>query len=245
MSTHVAGCAVCASALGELERLVAGLRSPGVAVADAGDGCLDEMAVARIAEGGGRPEELAHLVSCAECRTQVAEVAGALTAGAVAMEAGRLARGPAGTWRRRLLGAGAAAAAIALTVLLARTPAHAPAAGAAVYRDSTTSLLSGPTVVAPVDAVVRRPVELRWKAAPEVSQYRVTVFDAEGSVMWEGETGDTRVALPAAVTFTDGVVYWWRVEARVGFDRWAPSELTAFSVGRAVAPDGSASGGGK
>ena len=84
--------------------------------------------------------------------------------------------------------------------------------------------------VAPAEEATSAPVRLAWKPTTGARQYRVTVFDAEGSIMWEGATADTATVVPPSVTLSIGVAYWWRVEARVGFDRWTQSELTPFSI---------------
>ena len=234
VAAHAAGCERCGPALEQLRALADELR-----VADegarTGAQCLDAFAVARAADGGGTAAELAHLAECTACRAQVSAVASATSQGPLATEIERLEQPARYGWQRRLLTFGAAAAVIAVTVALARTPGTDPAARP-IYRDVAPAAVAGPVAMTPVEAAVSRPVRLVWKPAAEARQYRVTVFDAEGSIVWESTTADTATAIPVSVALSEGVAYWWRVEARVGFDRWAPSELTPFSVGRAVRP---------
>jgi hypothetical protein len=61
-------------------------------------------------------------------------------------------------------------------------------------------------------------------------RYRVTLFDADGAVRYEIELAGTVVILPDSVLPAPGGTYWWRVDARLGFDRWAGSALIEFSV---------------
>ena len=60
------------------------------------------------------------------------------------------------------------------------------------------------------------------------------LFDVSGAVLWEAEVRDTTAAAPRAVGLTPGVAYYWKVEARTGFDRWAASDLTPFTITRSV-----------
>lgn len=235
---HVARCERCRSVLAELGGLAGELRRAG-AVAAPAEECVDELVIARVADGGGTAAELAHLAQCAACRADVLAVASATRQGTVAAEIENLERHAANGWGRRVLALGAAAAAIAVTVVLARSPAAAPAAAPAVdavYRDAPPVATEDPVVVTPADVVASRPIRLVWRPTAEARQYRVTVFDIEGSIVWEGATADTAAAVPSSVPLAEGVAYWWRVEARVGFDRWTQSELASFSVGRAVTP---------
>ncbi len=238
VATHTARCERCGPALEQLIGLADELRRSDEG-APAGAECLDELAIARVADGGGSAAELGHLAQCAACRAEISAVALATSQHPLATEIELLERPGHQGGRRRMLAFGAAAAVVAITVALARTPGTGPAADP-VYRDvppaADAAAGAGPVGLTPADAVVSRPIRLGWKPTAEARQYRVTVFDAEGSIAWEGTTADTSASIPASVPLADGVPYWWRVEARVGFDRWAPSELMPFSVGRAVAP---------
>ena len=41
---------------------------------------------------------------------------------------------------------------------------------------------------------------------------------------------DTVATLPDSIALVPGQPYLWSVEARIGWDRWTTSPLTAFSV---------------
>ncbi len=231
-AAHADGCEWCRPALEQLKGLADELRWADEGVRT-GANCLDEFTVARLADGGGTAVELGHLAQCAACRAEVSAVASATGQASLAAEIERLERPVRHGWQRHALAFGAVAAVVAVAVLLARTPGTVPA-GQTVYRDVSPVAAAGPVVLTPADVAVSRPIRLVWRPTAEARQYRVTVFDAEGSIVWEGTTADTAAAVPASVPLAEGVAYWWRVEARVGFDRWTQSELTAFSVGRAV-----------
>jgi hypothetical protein len=72
--------------------------------------------------------------------------------------------------------------------------------------------------------------ELRWTPVEGADRYRVTVFDAEGRVVYEVEPVAAVAPLPDSVELTPGRRYLWKVEARVGFDRWVASDLVGFSI---------------
>jgi hypothetical protein len=73
---------------------------------------------------------------------------------------------------------------------------------------------------------------LRWTAVPGADRYRVTLFDADGRVLFETQVPDTIAALADSVSLQAGRPYFWKVEARTGFDRWTGSSLAEFRVGR-------------
>ena len=67
--------------------------------------------------------------------------------------------------------------------------------------------------------------DLYWSRVQRADRYRVTVYDATGGVVWRAETRDTSVHLPATAELSPEVSYLWRVDARIGIDRWMESEL--------------------
>ncbi len=71
--------------------------------------------------------------------------------------------------------------------------------------------------LSPADGKVldTRPV-FRWESKRVKPPYRVTLNDASGARVAEGEVKGTSYALPANVTLHEGVRYSWRVEGRVG-----------------------------
>ena len=72
--------------------------------------------------------------------------------------------------------------------------------------------------------------ELRWSPVAGADRYRVTVFDASGGAVYVAEVRDTLVAFPDSIVLQSGASYLWKVDARIGFDRWAGSELAEFKV---------------
>lgn len=227
VAAHVATCAACTAAVAKLAVIRDALRRSRSAP---NDRCLDEMAVARMVDSRATPEELAHAAHCSTCRARVADVVAAASAGPVATEIRRLESGTPATWRRRTLAVGAVAAAVILALSFGSRARRDAGRDSDTYRDPS-ALDGAPTAVFPVDAVVTEPVELRWRSTPKATQYRVTVFDVEGGVVWSGEAADTSAVVADTARFMEGAPYWWRVEAQVGFARWLQSEVTPFSIG--------------
>jgi hypothetical protein len=77
---------------------------------------------------------------------------------------------------------------------------------------------------------VARVEALRWAPVTEADRYRVTLFATSGRVLFEATGADTIVVLPDSVALTPGIRYLWKVEARVGFDRWVASNLVGFTL---------------
>jgi hypothetical protein len=205
-----------------------------------------------------RSSVLPHVAACARCRGAVASVALALADPDVAAEIrAAAATGPSRVHRiARIALPLAAAAALLLVVRLpgvddggppinqlppvtvpvpgtsAPTPAPSPRTGdptAPAHRAPPITAAVAPNPTAPVGAVADARA-LRWDAVPGADRYRVTLFDAEGVVLYETELPGTRAPLPDAVVLASGRTYYWRVEARTGFDRWAASDLIGFSI---------------
>ena len=215
----------------ELARLAS---SAGPPMMGPGPECLDEMGVARMAEGSGAPGDIAHTAACGYCRGQVAAAARAIGSAPVAAEIARLERPAWGRRSRRLAGIGGLAAAAVVAVLFVARQPDDPAADPGAHRDPEAGApaVQAPVLLSPVDATVRRPVVLDWRRSNGATQYQVAVFDAEGTVMWKEETTDSTVTIPAHVRLDGGVTYWWRVEARIGYDRWLASDVNPFTLAR-------------
>jgi hypothetical protein len=192
--------------------------------------CLDDDALGALAEGAlqpaNRPTALAHLASCARCRATLASLARILADPEVARELTAIEAAPAPRWRRFALPAAAAAAILVLFLgpldLLRQKPAD-------LHRAPTITNGSLPSAVTPQGAV-GDVAELRWTPVAGADRYRVTVFDAEGRVVYEAEPVAAVAPLPDSVRLTPGRQYLWKVEARVGFDRWVASDLVGFSL---------------
>ena len=191
--------------------------------------CLDEHTVAALADGAldaeRRRRALAHVATCAHCRRAVASVAAALADGPITheidvVEGRRRGRGP-------LLRIAVPLAAAATVLLFLWSPGNERAPGhrgPPAPPPATTPVPRSPVGVV---AVVH---DLRWSRVAGADRYRVTVFDAAGSVLYAADVSDTLVAFPDSIALVPGASYLWKVDARTGFDRWAASELTEFRV---------------
>lgn len=193
--------------------------------------CLDDDAVAAVADGSldaaARAMILPHLATCARCRGAVASVARSLSDPEVAREV----RAVDGARRRSLyrIAIPAAAAAILLVLVMPRRTDDLDPQG--THRDPTITAVESPVPVAP-SGVVDAVRTLRWRSVASADRYRVTLFDAGGTVLYEAQLTDTVAVLPDSTTLSPGQAYLWKVEARTGFDRWAPSGLVEFSIVR-------------
>ena len=223
---HVAGCANCQREVGRVREGAGALRGPG-ALEHLGESpeCLDELTVADFVEGRLGPQArapiVAHLLTCARCRS-VARATGRLLA-----DRGVAAAVGSRRWRRWFLPLGIAAAAVLVLLVWPRTEETGPPPGGT--RGSTAGRPVGPVPIAPRASVER--VELFvWSSVPRVDRYRMRLYDAEGSVLWTLETADTAVALPASLALSPDITYFWKVEAEVQWQRWAGSDVVEFQL---------------
>jgi hypothetical protein len=191
--------------------------------------CLDEHTVAALADGNleaeARGRALTHVATCALCRRSVASVAEALADGPITREIEVV----EGRRRRRvpLLRIAVPLGAAATVLLLLWSPALNQSS---VHRGSPPPLSTAtPVPHAPVGTVAAVH-DFRWSYVAGADRYRVTVFDAAGSVLFAAEASDTIVAFPDSIALAPGAAYLWKVDARTGFDRWAGSVLTEFSI---------------
>ncbi len=166
-----------------------------------------------------------HLLTCAHCQDEVRLVL------AVREE---LARGiPTNERRRRLPGVGmrwgvtAAAAAVLLVAVLPRLARET--GGPDEHRAVPGVEVTGARLLAPVGSVEDADVVL-WGQVVGADRYRVTLLDARGDVLWETETPDTSAALPESLRLEGGVPYYWKVDARVDWQRWLRSDVAEFQI---------------
>jgi len=194
--------------------------------------CLDDDTVGALADGTlditTRSVALAHLASCARCRAAVASVARALADPDVVREVGALDAASRPRWRRFALPAAAAAA--ILLVALGPLDLHRRERSDA-HRAPTIANGSLPSALTPQGAVAEVS-ELRWIPVEGADRYRVTIFDADGRVVYEVEPVAATASLPDSLRLAPGQRYLWKVEARVGFARWVASDLVEFSLVR-------------
>jgi hypothetical protein len=155
-----------------------------------------------------------HLARCATCREEVVDARDIL-------RTPRRVRWP-------VLAPVAAAAAVALLFISWPRNTDLPT-GQPVHRETPSELGVAPVPVSPVGAAgdVRA---LVWRRVPGADRYRLTLYGAEGSVLWRATTADSLILLPDSVAFQAGELYLWRVEARVGWDVWESSDLTEFRL---------------
>ena len=187
--------------------------------------CLSDDMIAALADGSLAPDArasiLPHVASCPRCRLAVASVARALADPAVAGELSVSSNG------RRWYRIAVPLAAAAVLLLLLSSPA-----------DDRSPVHRGPPPPPPaMTPVPRSPLgtvaavnDLRWSPVAGADRYRVTVFDATGGVVYGVKVSDTVVAFPDSVALVPGDSYLWKVDARIGFDRWAASELAEFRI---------------
>lgn len=222
---HVEACATCRSDIEQLQETARLLR--GVAVLERRTetpDCLDELVIADFVDGrldaGARGRAIAHLLSCARCRS-VVKATSRLTSETTVTE-----QTPARHWRRWSIPLGLAAAA-ALVLLL--VPRGGDDSSPPALREPTDTSIHAPQPITP-----RGPVErvdrLVWSRIPGVERYRLRLYNDEGDVLWTAETGDTLVLLPDSVGLSHRATYFWKVEAQVDWRRWIASELVEFRL---------------
>jgi anti-sigma factor ChrR (cupin superfamily) len=153
-----------------------------------------------------------HLAQCAECRSEVVDVT-------------RLVRAAPQRRRWTILAPLAAAAAVFILFVAPRTRDSAPP----MLREPAVTTTGAPTLNIPRGGVTVLQA-MTWSSVPHADQYRVTLFDRDGSIAWRTQSEDTTVLLPDTVHITRGVPYYWKVDARIELGRWVSSELTSFTL---------------
>jgi len=195
------------------------------ATGDSTPECLTDEQIAGLVDGRVDPSVrsavVAHLSGCGVCRRAVSSVTRALGDRAIAAEVASLQRGR-GRWL--LMALPLAAAVLLLVVWRPTTP---PVEIAHRGEPAGTALVPAPT--APVGTVAAAR-SLTWHAVAGADRYRVTLYSATGHVEYETQVDDTVAALPEAVIVVPGHSYYWKVDARVGWDRWVGSDLAEFTL---------------
>ena len=198
--------------------------------------CLDELALAGIAEGKAQgpagDAALAHLAGCGRCRRQLAALMALLGDPVIAREVARIHDRPRRA--RRPLVAVAGLVAVAAMVLLMVYP-RGRSVDSNATRDPTITAVSAPSAIGPIGEVARPP-SLIWSRVDGATSYRATLFDSTGTVLFELQLADTTTVIPSTVELVPQRAYLWKVEARTGWDRWSSSELFEFRVESAVRP---------
>ena len=193
--------------------------------------CLEAETLGALADGtlqaDARARALEHLAACAFCRRAVASVTEALADGPITHEID-VVEGRARRWGKVLRVTVPLAAAATVLILLwsPENVADSP------HRGGETAQTVSPTPRAPRGTVASTQ-RMMWAGVPGSDRYRVTVFDAQGDVLYENQLSDTVATVPDTVRFIPGRLYLWKVEARTGWDRWVSSELVEFTIARA------------
>jgi len=222
---HVADCATCRT---EIERIqeAAGLLRGSVSLERRSEtpACPDELVIADFVEGRLGPETrapvVAHLLTCARCRSVVKATGRLAAETAVAVQA------PPRSWRRWSVPLGAAAAAALLLLLVPRRGDDGSTPG---LREPPLTNTVAPAPIAP-RATVTRLDRFVWSSVPHAERYRLRLYDGAGTVAWRTETTDTFTVLPDSVALSPGVSYFWRVEGETEWRRWAASDLIEFRL---------------
>jgi hypothetical protein len=231
ISRHLEGCPVCQAEIAQL-REATGLLRAGRSFerrTETSD-CLEEAAIADFMEGRLTREApaplIAHLLTCARCRSLVASTGRLLADESVA---GEPRRAQERRWRRWSLPLGiAAAAAVLLLVWPRSTSVIEPVPG---LREPPIAGTIAPVPIAP-RASVARIDRFVWSSVPQVDRYRLRLYDGEGALVWTAEAPDTAVSLPDSVRLSAPATYFWKVEGQTEWQRWASSDLVEFRLMR-------------
>lgn len=246
VAAHIDSCPRCVEDVGSLRRTAELLAAREGAAQPQGDAaCLDEAELAAWVDGALDPEAeasaLSHLARCARCRRAAASLIRTLRSALVTPavralekvdvpERGSLGR-PLGLPRRARVAAIAAAIAAVLAGVLFLRPTDLEFEETPAHREAIPGAISLPQPIAPVGELEAVDA-FTWSLINGADLYRVTVFDVEGTVIWEAETEEARLTPPTTVQFETGSQYFWKVVARMGWDRWLDSELVAFTISK-------------
>lgn len=236
---HLRDCGYCSGRVANLRHVVIELAARTAekgGISNGAVGCLDESALARLVDDGtsATRDEIAHLIDCAHCRSELASLAALLGDATIAreMETGAVQRVDRRDRTRRLRLASrptvlVALAAAAVVLLMVRSSFTTPAAS--VHRGPTIAASGNPTLIAPAGDAEAASTFL-WKAVPGSDRYRLTLYNEAGHALYETQLNDTTLSLPDSVTLTRGALYIWQVEGRTGVDRWTPPTTVEFIV---------------
>jgi hypothetical protein len=229
ITRHVEACPACQAELARLQEAAGLLRIERSFLrrTETPD-CLEESAIADFVEGRLRQEAraplVAHLLTCANCRSRVQATGSLLADSAVT---GEIPKAIDHRWRRWSLPVGIAAAAAILLLVWPRSTEHTDLAPG--LRDSTPTIIDAPVPIAP-RASVTRVDRFLWFGVPGVDRYRLRLYDNEGALVWTAETAETVAAQPDSIVLAAPGTYFWKIEAQVEWQRWAASDLVEFRL---------------
>jgi hypothetical protein len=239
---HLTRCPACRTEVEELRETARALRTTPPGGPPASGACLDELDIAVLLDGADLDRDrplMEHAVACAACRAQLAGTMRVLADPTVARNMERLEAGARRMPQRMprrfgLAVVGGLAAAVLATVLLGpwlMGPERAlPGEGETeIYRERTITTTAAPRILGPLGAASPSD-SLTWTSVPRADLYRVSVWDRDGSLAWEGQTRDTVLALPPALSAGGDRSLLWDVKARTGWDRWVASDLAELTI---------------
>ena len=134
--------------------------------------------------------------------------------------------------RRSWWWVGVGAAAAVLIFFVARAPFRSNSDGT-VQRGGTEGLPVITAISPAAEAVMpRQSVRFLWHSAGQNVQYRLTVTNQRGDIVWSFSTADTAAWLPASLRIQRGNPYFWYVDALLPDGRPATSRVQRFNVAR-------------
>lgn len=179
-----------------------------------------------------RDAALAHFAVCADCRREMTEARRVLTTSSSAFSPS--VRAPRASRRILVVIPAAVAAVLAFAVVtprlrerseaivVTRAPDRVPQSEA-VARLATVSPAEDAAFVPGRDSFV-------WRAATGDAEYRLTVMDGTGGIVWSKSTADTSAMLPGDVRLTSGHEYYWSVDALLADGRSSTTRSHHFSI---------------
>jgi hypothetical protein len=69
-----------------------------------------------------------------------------------------------------------------------------------------------------------------WRSASGDAEYRFTIMDATGGIVWSKSTGDTTMTLPPDLRLTRGSEYFWSVDALLADGHSTSTRVHHFSI---------------
>ncbi len=198
---------------------------------------LDDTTLASIVDGDvSRPDAMAHLSVCDDCRRRLSAVAHLVDDAELRPEIQSLEHGTSRSvsprrWRPAsiaAISAFAAAAVAALVISLPKKNAESSPPSESIHREGAITTTAPPRIISP-SAVASTNDALRWTSVSGADIYRVQVWNTDGRVVFSTDTRDTTVALPTELA-KPGATYLWEVKARTGWDRWVSSEFLQFTI---------------
>jgi hypothetical protein len=232
VTRHAESCPSCRIELCRLGSGVSAVRAPASVAPASAPECLDDFAISAFADASLEPPEreiaVAHLARCERCRVAVSSVTSALAGTGMAAVISGLER-TRRPGRFLAVSAGLVGVAVVAGLLLGRS---SPVQNPVQHRDGAGSGGAVPVTISP-EGPSRSVQVLRWHSVTGADRYRVTVFEEDGSVLYEAVVTDTMAALPDTIDLEPGRSFYWLVSARTDFDRWSTSALAEFSVGGA------------